>query len=118
MIRDPTSVNEALGNLGLVHVYFARFQMMNWSLHLLLTGRDFHDVKAHLFLANCDFICGKTLSGPVTLSLAVRLDGDQDVVVLSATPAGLKVEATSVAMADPKEVEWPPQMGNVPDYER
>ncbi len=102
MIQDPKLVHDALGA---------------WWLHLVLTGQKFGDVKGHLFLVNCGFICGPTHSRSSRLSLEVRQEGNQKVVVLLVEPAGLKVEAVRVSLASPGEVEWPQPLESFPGPE-
>lgn len=112
MVTDPKRIQEALTGLGPVYLYLAEYRMTHGYLHLRLTREGFHDVKAHLYLVDCDYISGTTLVGPCKVSLRMEREENQDVLVLSAEPnvrGGFTAKGLRISIEYPtKESSSPP----------
>lgn len=98
MITDISSATEELSRLGAVYVYLVEYRLTHSYMHLLLTGENFREVKAHLHLIGCSFICGKTLAGPLLVTVTELRQREQTAILIKSKPAHLKIRASRLRL--------------------
>jgi len=105
MIQNPALIKDELARIdGLVDVHLAEYRITMGYLHLVLTGREFHEVRANLYFGDCYFICGETHAAQCRVELVLLRENGQDVLAFSTQPVGLTIKALRATLELPGDL--------------